>query len=207
MAHTSVARRLRRTDRPVISRHPARRVRDASSARAGRVKTRPRREHDARNPSKTEKPKQDARGTQRCDVVRAATVVFSTHVVATERHFAYPFRESRSGKMGQDAMQVSVRPPSLGDVRRQACEQGCARTSGQGHQGRRGVKNPPRAVGETGQVDRPLSMKERAKPARHEASVLAKERSKNDPRTIQIHGEDEGTPTRSQRAGEDSSQE
>jgi hypothetical protein len=41
-------------------------------------------------------------------------------------------------------------------------------------------------VGGTEQVDRPLSMKERAKKARHEAYVLAKERRKNDPRTIQF---------------------
>jgi hypothetical protein len=48
------------------------------------------------------------------------------------------------------------------------------------------MKNPRNAVGETEQVDRPLSMKERAKKARHEAYVLAKERRKNDPRTIQF---------------------
>jgi hypothetical protein len=48
------------------------------------------------------------------------------------------------------------------------------------------MKNPRNAVGETEQVDRPLSMKERAKKARHEAYVIAKERKKNDPRTIQL---------------------
>jgi hypothetical protein len=42
------------------------------------------------------------------------------------------------------------------------------------------------AVGATEQVDRPLSMRERAKRARHEAYVLARERRKNDPRTIQF---------------------
>jgi hypothetical protein len=39
---------------------------------------------------------------------------------------------------------------------------------------------------DTEQVDRPLSTKERAKKARPEAYVLAKERKKNDPRTIQL---------------------
>src|SRR5271154_4324645 len=48
------------------------------------------------------------------------------------------------------------------------------------------MKRPRNAVGETEQVDRPLSMRERAKKARHEAYVLAKERRKNDPRTIQF---------------------
>ena len=48
------------------------------------------------------------------------------------------------------------------------------------------MKTPRNAVAETGQVDRPLSMKERAKKARHDAYVLAKERRKNDPRTIQF---------------------
>src|SRR5580704_19668357 len=48
------------------------------------------------------------------------------------------------------------------------------------------MKSPRNAVGGTEQVDRPLSMKERAKKARHEAYVLAKERRKNDPRTIQL---------------------
>lgn len=46
------------------------------------------------------------------------------------------------------------------------------------------MNNPRNARGE--QVDRPLSMKERAKKARHEAYVLARERRKNDPRTIQF---------------------
>jgi hypothetical protein len=41
-------------------------------------------------------------------------------------------------------------------------------------------------VGATEQVDRSLSMKERAKKARHDAYVLAKERRKNDRRTIQF---------------------
>ena len=48
------------------------------------------------------------------------------------------------------------------------------------------MKNQRNAVDDTKQVDRPLLMKERAKKARHEAYVLAKERKKNDPRTIQL---------------------
>jgi len=48
------------------------------------------------------------------------------------------------------------------------------------------MKNPHKAVGDAEQGDRPLSMKERAKKARHEAYVLAKERRKSDPRTIQF---------------------
>src|SRR5580658_1293019 len=48
------------------------------------------------------------------------------------------------------------------------------------------MKNQRNAVDDTEQVDRPLSMKERAKKARHDAYVLAKERKKNDPRTLQL---------------------
>jgi hypothetical protein len=63
------------------------------------------------------------------------------------------------------------------------------------------VKNPRNAV-----VDRPLSMKERAKKARHEAYVLAKQRKKNDPRTIQLkekmkQGRREANAQRTPRAG------
>jgi len=47
------------------------------------------------------------------------------------------------------------------------------------------MKEPRNAVGEAEQVDRPLSMKERAKNG-HDAYMLAKERRKNDPRTIQF---------------------
>jgi hypothetical protein len=42
----------------------------------------------------------------------------------------------------------------------------------------------PAADGEQG--DRPLTMKERARKARHEAYVVAKERKKNDPRMLQL---------------------
>jgi len=48
------------------------------------------------------------------------------------------------------------------------------------------MKNPYNAVDDTEQAVLPLSMEERAKKARHEAYVLAKERRKNDPRTIQL---------------------
>jgi hypothetical protein len=51
------------------------------------------------------------------------------------------------------------------------------------------MKNLRNAVTDTEQADRPLSMKERAKRARHEAYVLAKERRKNDPRTLQLKEE------------------
>jgi hypothetical protein len=48
------------------------------------------------------------------------------------------------------------------------------------------MKNPYSAVDDTEQGGLPLSMNERAKKARHETYVLAKERRKNDPRTIQF---------------------
>jgi hypothetical protein len=48
------------------------------------------------------------------------------------------------------------------------------------------MKNPCIAVDDTEQAVLPLSMKERAKKARREAYALAKERRKNDPRTIQL---------------------
>ena len=48
------------------------------------------------------------------------------------------------------------------------------------------MKNPRDTLDGTGHADRRPSMKERAKKARHEAYVLAKERKKNDPRTIQL---------------------
>jgi hypothetical protein len=48
------------------------------------------------------------------------------------------------------------------------------------------MKKPKNAAAEAGPVNRPLSMKERARKARHEAYVHAKERRKNDPRTLQL---------------------
>jgi hypothetical protein len=48
------------------------------------------------------------------------------------------------------------------------------------------MKKPRNAVAEAEQPDRPLSMKERAKKARHDAYERAKEWKKNDPRTIQL---------------------
>jgi hypothetical protein len=45
------------------------------------------------------------------------------------------------------------------------------------------MKSQRNAVDDT---ERPVSMKERAKKARREAYVLAKERRKNDPRTLQL---------------------
>ena len=48
------------------------------------------------------------------------------------------------------------------------------------------MKKPKHAAAKAELVDRPLSMKERARKARHEAYVRAKEQRKNDPRTLQL---------------------
>jgi len=48
------------------------------------------------------------------------------------------------------------------------------------------MKKRKNAVAEAEPGNRPLSMKERARKARHEAYVRAKEQRKNDPRTLQL---------------------
>lgn len=48
------------------------------------------------------------------------------------------------------------------------------------------MRKPKNAAAEAGPVKRPLSMKERARKARHASYVQAKERRKNDPRTLQL---------------------
>ncbi len=48
------------------------------------------------------------------------------------------------------------------------------------------MKNRKNAADNAQQLDRPLSMKERARKARHAAYVRAKEQRKNDPRTLQL---------------------
>jgi hypothetical protein len=48
------------------------------------------------------------------------------------------------------------------------------------------MKKPKSAAVEAELVDRPTSMKERARKARHEAYVRAREQKKSDPRTLQL---------------------